>query len=1281
MPYSDMNPHQHLLEQQLPDWTQAMPAEHWQTLRDALIPAQGLPATQADWFDNAAPDLRERLLTSQGRLAHSQQALSRALKGLQQISEFCEPLLQASLAQDGMLAPVRDTQLLHVQREWSWLGTRFLYSSQRQSLLQAALLNFAGDESFDSHSAIAAAADINVQPVTVEGTAPTGFDTPGAAFQMTSEAYQVSALPLTPQAFAISCRQLDLGQRYQEHLQHIFEGDDQARLRTLAMAVQRDHLRVAADIGYLRHAITGTAHDELERLLDGGSGRCWTLTMFGIPLHEVLVIDAGNADLLLYLPGHTPALQACQDQQSVEAALAQRLLDPQARQRFLGYLSLDRRAQFLDLLRQNLDASGLGLADQTWVLVHAADLHLALTPVPAEVFGFLQDRHLARLKAEARLLAVPTADADEQARKHRLDEWQSLGMDVLTAAGFFVPGVGTLLIAVTACQLLGEAYEGYEAWGVGDRHLALRHLEAVGLNLALIGGLHVAGKVLPKLFSSPLMERLNPVQVADGSRRLWRPNLGPYRSSIVLPEALQANASGQFEHDSRYFIRIDGHLYEQRLDPQHKRWRIINPEHNDAYQPLLEHNGEGAWRAEHEQPQDWALVYLLQRLGPEFAGFTDNELRRAAQVCGLSEDALRQVHLRSKPTPPLLADTLARLRAEQQATARMAQDATLAHAPLFEGYYDPASPTDPLVEQLLSTHPRLTRPLARRLAARLSASERSTGQLPTWLDNAARQMANDLPLARALEGVWLPRLTSADSERLLFKCVEQLSGGQTLRLELRAASPQGTLLRAIGSSQATERYLVIKSAQGYEAYLGERPAAGTVDHDLCRALVQVLSSARLQALGLRSKGAEGLRERVLAMAQDDRQGLAKRLWGAAPARWRAGGLRGGDVGGGYPPLLLRDSTRGRYRRLYPRGNDQQYRADLSRWRRQGIAPELALGQLEARLQRLRDDLAEWSAGSPRRQRAVRPIIDAWHHDSPSPVSPELDMQALDLGGLELTNEDIASLALPDDFRHVQELELSGNPELSWLHPEFFERFPRLERLHLRDNRFATLPQLAEPLRLISLDLQGNRITWDDLAQARLERSPHLLLLDLSENPLLRAPDLGNLRDLQLVSLDNASLTQLPLGLDRLPTPTVASDGTGLSVLDLSDNQFIALPEGVVFPQHVARAMELESDWLTPEVRNQVDAYYQTHGIDLLVADYQYEEILEGTTAAQQAIWQRLPIAYRRGLRAVLVGNAYLHDPDAALAELWRRLQRIDAEPLMHDYAMSQAPWRILELPM
>ena len=111
------------------------------------------------------------------------------------------------------------------------------------------------------------------------------------------------------------------------------------------------------------------------------------------------------------------------------------------------------------------------------------DLHLTTELIAAPVFAFLHDDHVARLQAEAADLAVPTAAVDAKARQRRIAQWQSLGMDALMLAGFFVPGVGTLMTGVMACQLLGDVYEGYQAWHVGDRHLALQHLEAVGLNL------------------------------------------------------------------------------------------------------------------------------------------------------------------------------------------------------------------------------------------------------------------------------------------------------------------------------------------------------------------------------------------------------------------------------------------------------------------------------------------------------------------------------------------------------------------------------------------------------------------------------------------------------------------------------------------------------------------------------------------------------------------------------------------------------------------------------
>jgi len=1271
------NPHRHLLEQQLPAWAGQATPEHWQTLGECLTPAQGLPDAEADWFGNALPELREAVLLHQANLLQAQHALGRALKGLKQIAEFCEPPLQQALAGLGIPSPVRSAELLRVERSWSWSGTCFLYRSERYSLLQAALQNFGDDATFATHSAVARAEDIDVQPITVTGRAPVGYQVPAATFDLPSETYRVTPLPLTPQQFADTCRTLDLGQRYQLHLQEVFEGDSRQQLSELASQVRRERLRLAASLARLRHGLTGAADDALQSLSAGKAGTCWQLQLFGLTVHELVLIDTGKAGLLLYLPDHQHALHACEDFQAVHSTLTRLLLEPQARRAFLGYLSLDQRARLLDLLHQNLDAQGTSADDQAWQAAEHADLRLTRERIPAELFAHLHERHVARLKQEAMLLAVPTVQADEQARQRRLAEWKSLGLDALMVAGLFIPAVGGLMLAVTACQLLGEAYEGYAAWSVGDRHAALGHLEAVGLNLALIGGLHAVGKVLPKVLGSPLMEQLQPVTKADGSRRLWRPDLAPYRSTQVLPETLAADSSGQWLYQGRCFIRIDGELYEQRFDQASKRWQILHPSDPDAYQPLLEHNGEGAWRGEHEAPHHWPLATLVRRLGPAFEHFDDNQLQQAARLCGISEDALRQVHLQGQPTPALLADTLARMDAERLTLAELERSPGQSHDTLFNQHYDPEGLADPIGERLQQGYPALSRPLCRRLAARLSPDEASqlgnVQPLPAWLDTAARQLANDLPLVRAIEGLCMPHLANPDSERLLWACLKRLAGWPgDLRLELRAASPQGPLLQAIGAAEAGERCVVLKTAEGYEAHLGERPAPARQDFDLCRAVLDSLPAAQRQQLGLQAKGADGLRQRLLDLLDSQRPALTRLLRQAPATRWQGGGLRGGNATGIYPRFTLGDSQRGRYQRLFPSASDDDFAASLSRWRRETRSAEIELTRLEERLRQLRIDLANWAAQAPHRQRAVSRIVSAWRRDSYHQLSEELRVPSLDLAGLELDNHDLATLALPDDFRHVEELDLSQNIQLGSLHPEFIERFPRLRRLHLRDCRFAALPALPAPLRLSTLDLQNNRITWDATAQMQLERAANLRYLDLSENPLLNAPNLAGLADLQFVQLDGASLTRLPEGLSALGE---------LEVLDLSDNQFEALPEDLELPEHVARAVQLESDWLTPRVNQQIERYYQQHGIDLLVSEHEYHELLDNAGAQQLAAWQRLPLAYRRGLRAVVVDDRYMQDPPAMLDEFWRRLARIDNEPLMRDYALSQPAWRLLDLPL
>ncbi|MBO9551392.1 MAG: leucine-rich repeat domain-containing protein [Pseudomonas sp.] len=1199
MPATAM-PHEELITTQLPTWTRHTTPQHWQALRHS----QQLDAFDQDWYNNAAPDLREAVKASHTRLLRSQARLGRLLKGLKQISEFAEPILQARLAELGVTAPLRDSELLRVERSWNWSALGYLYSHRRGNLLQSALQNFADDETFTRESALALSTAIHVTPITVQSLVVTGPQTPTAQVALASEQYQVERLALAPEVFAQACRELDLGGAYQAHLQQCFTAP---QVRSQAIAVQQDRLRLAADLGYLRQALSGRARDQVERLLQNGAVPCWQLALFGIVLHEVMLIDAGHTGWLLYLPGNNPALHACADLGAVNQVLATLLREPENRQRFQAYLSQADQPHFLDLLQQNLDNTS------------SPDLHPSVHAITGEPFGYYQDLHLARLKSEAERLAVPTAVADAQARAKRLEHWENIGLDVLNVAGFFIPAIGTLMMAVTTFQLLGEVYEGYESWLEGDRHLALQHLETVGLNLALIGGLAAAGHVAPKLLKSPLLEKLQEVHCSDGRYRLWQPDLAPYRSPRQLPKGLQPNAQGQYLHDSSHYIRLDGQLYEQRFDPDIQQWRITHPEAPDAYQPPLEHNGHGAWRAAHEQPQQWPFAVLAKRLGEAYATYSPEQLELAGRICGVDAARLRQVHLEGQPAPALMLDTLKRMI--RRTEVESLQDET--------------------AQQLLQGH-------------------------------------RDWPLVRALEQLIFPLQATTDSERLLFSYLDDMPGWpEDLRLELRAGSPQGPLLDSCGGSLAGRVCRVIKSTEGYEADLGERPAPALQDHDLCRAIEQALPSAYRKALGFSTTDGNTLRQRMLVWTEPRRSELLRRLWTAGGRRRvKPGGLKGGLETTPSSPYR-REPLALRYRRLYPTANDDDLRQAEHAWRQQLISPTQAMRDLEQRLQTLRQNLSEWARPDPqfphRRQEAITPIINAWRRISSLPLGRDAEVYSLELPGLDLTDHDLASLALPDDFAHIEHVSLANNRNLSQLPAEFYERFPRLKRLYLSDCRFSRLPRLANPQELAWLDLDSNRITWDDDTQQMLDQFTNLAVLDMSSNPLLRAPDLSRMPGLYTLFLDNCALTELPPGLESITSSPVA--------IDLGDNQLQQLPAGFHVPQPVARAMRLESPRLSPDMLEEVEAYNAAHQVDLLVNESDYEDFFPNTGPAEAALWDRMPLQYRRDLRVLLDLEPFTSHPHQALAEFWRRLAVIDHDLPLRQHAFARPAYELFSIPM
>lgn len=165
----------------------------------------------------------------------------------------------------------------------------------------------------------------------------------------------------------------------------------------------------------------------------------------------------------------------------------------------------------------------------------------------------------------------------------------------------------------------------------------------------------------------PVIERLQPVTLPDGEARLWRADLRAYESAVTLPDSPGPNPAGQHVLEGQTFIRQGGKVYEQFYDESISKWRIKHPTDARAWQPVLESNGRGAWRHTLERPRDWDRLTLLRRTGHDTEAFTDAQLIKAADISGVSDAALRKMHVDSALPPPELTQAMRVMQADSNA--------------------------------------------------------------------------------------------------------------------------------------------------------------------------------------------------------------------------------------------------------------------------------------------------------------------------------------------------------------------------------------------------------------------------------------------------------------------------------------------------------------------------------------------------------------------------------------------------------------------------------------
>jgi hypothetical protein len=483
-------------------------------------------------------------------------------------------------------------------------------------------------------------------------------------------------LPLKAHEFALLCREVDLGKQYQAHLTHVLESDPHAQKACVAHS--RRSFEVDMQLALMKKHISLDTHQRLhDSLLRGEAGELsqdafslQTLEVLDCTIYGVMVMQLKSDDqrCVLYLPGdREQPLHEFESFQKMEVRLSARLRHPAFLQYFARFIALAQQVEFRTQIKARLlePSGGSPLPKQA--------IYLPLTAVDLEGDGFkgLFLHRLALVKITARLIVVPTDDEDDKERLARLETYETVGIDLALFAASFIPGVGEILMAVTAFQLLRGVYLGIDSWVRGDQEEATEYFFDTTENLILAAVL-AAGQVgvsaaYRTVKSSGVMARLRQVSLPGGVARLWNPDLAPYRQNMTLPDWLRSDEKGLRWLAGQAYLRLGAKVYSVRPQIDTEMWEIQPPSGvQDDYAPLLETNGYGAWRHDAELPQEWDRLTLLRRMGYSEALLDDAVIINALATSGVHENELRQAILDRRKSPGALIDTVQRFDTDLQ---------------------------------------------------------------------------------------------------------------------------------------------------------------------------------------------------------------------------------------------------------------------------------------------------------------------------------------------------------------------------------------------------------------------------------------------------------------------------------------------------------------------------------------------------------------------------------------------------------------------------------------
>lgn len=1043
-------------------------------------------------------------------------------------------------------------------------------SVRRRTLLEAAMANFSEDEAVPGHFT---RDTLLLQPNALQ----LRFNEHGLHWSYRWHYLAQDTIAVQPHQFSRLCHDLDLGQAYQQRFDEVFK-PTATRSQWVTGAFRanlRSEVAVQAQQALLQGHLDAQACDVVQQLLAAKPGEVkWqgqpvmlcelrglvTWVHGGTTLHGLVSIQTStqsSAPCIVYMPGAAEgALKQYQSFDAFSSQLRTKLRDGDFQGYFAGFIAEPDRHDFFLRLNNALRPQRL-----SWGVAQGpmddpdADIGLRRTVNTEHLVPMLHQAMLAKREADARYFIVPTADIDAAERQARWLHYLQQGLTLLNVAALSVPALGVLMAAAGTVQLLGELFVGMDDWTHGQTEEAAAHFFDVAADLALVGATVAVGVALAR---SPFVAGMLPVVDRAGRTCLWPTTLETFATREPLPETVLPNAQWQYAHNGSNYIKRDGLFYRQSYDIKTAKWYVEHPADDVDYRLALTHNGDGAWRADHEDPSQWTAVQALRRFGPAVEGLDDAALQQVRQVTGISGRQLRQLHRCGGKLPALVRACIDDLRAERAVLALPAHERMAAlvrlreTAPVIAAHHPAAT--------LLRDFPRLPQGVAEEIAAGANDRERTqltaAFRVPLRLAVQARASQWEAQLNRAVLG--LTGTGNGQTARLR----QGLTAGMTQ--QQRTLSPQALLALASKDRARAARLIGQRRPKAFVApeRLEGRGWGYRLSGRGSRPVERVRSVPALSAA------------RQLARDQEGRR------LGAALGRWAQESTTTPGPDGQPVAVAAADRELARQRILAAwRGEAPLAEDDAGEMSQVLDLSELRIGALpvlEGDFSRVRYlsleqcGLTELTPGFlemfPRLEHLELQSNYLTHIPPGVSALSELQMIALDDNRLQASPtmfDELAqlprlhALVLRDNPMQIPEPAVQRLADLSSL---------RYLALDNTDGRAMAehLPILARLTNLENLWLGRNGMTLTPQAMQALGSLRSLDYLDLSGNPVGPHLDLSLLDTLGALRLRDCQLQQWPSGLTAL----MDRQPLRLRWVELDDNLIVEVPElrGLAFFQ-------------------------------------------------------------------------------------------------------------------